>query len=65
MNILQELFYGNIDPNTNSFDRVSDFGKNMKIISENEEKFINGFRLGSLMMIEILKDQRGLLLDGN
>lgn len=38
MNILDELYYGNLDPNSKSFIRNSEYGKFVKIISENEEK---------------------------
>lgn len=38
MNILEELYYGNINPNDKSFDYNSDYGKFIKTISDNEEK---------------------------
>ena len=36
MNILEDFYYGNIDPNTQGFDRHSQVGKAMKILSECE-----------------------------
>ena len=88
MTILQDLFYGNIDPNTGNFNRDSAYGKAMQAIAENqerllvllndmgkdllidfcnaqsklnsitaEENFIQGFKLGALIMME-LTDKR-------
>lgn len=36
--ILEELYYGNIDPNVTSFSRYPQYGKAMKVINENEDK---------------------------
>ena len=36
--ILEELYFGNIDPNSKQFIRGSDFDKAMRVIAENEEK---------------------------
>jgi len=36
--MLEELFFGNINPNEKQFIRNSEYAKNMKIISDNEEK---------------------------
>lgn len=36
--ILEDLFYGNIDPNANQFDCKSEYGKFVKIVLDNEEK---------------------------
>ena len=38
MNILKELYYGNVKPYAKYFDRNSEYGKFVKIISDNEEK---------------------------
>lgn len=38
MNILEELYYGNINPNEKHFRRKSEYEKFVKIISSNEEK---------------------------
>ena len=85
MTILQDLFYGNILPNTDRFDESSVYAKTIQTIDDNEEKllsllkdrekklfidfcdaysslngftaekkFILGFRLGALMMLEII-----------
>ena len=40
MNMLEELYYGNINPNEKCFDRNSEYGKFVKSISDNEEKLI-------------------------
>ncbi len=92
--MLEELYYGNINPNEQIFIKDSQYGKAMKIISGNEEKltgllegkgldlfldfvnaqsevngitavenFINGFRIGALMMLDILSEQDGCLRD--
>ncbi len=38
--ILEELYYGNIDPNAKSFQAGSSFHKAMQTVSENEEKLL-------------------------
>nr|WP_312072289.1 DUF6809 family protein [Anaerotignum propionicum] len=38
MNILEELYFGNIDPNTQSFDRRSSYGKAMQRILDCKSK---------------------------
>ena len=38
--ILEELFFGSIDPNTGSFAPNSEYDKAMKIVCDNEEKLI-------------------------
>ena len=38
MNIIEELYYGNINPNDKTFDRNSEYGELWQIISDNEEK---------------------------
>lgn len=40
INIIEELFYGNISPGIRPFDRNSEYGKAMKIVSENEQKLL-------------------------
>ena len=40
MNIIEELYFGNIDPNTESIDSESDFGKASMIVSQNEDKLM-------------------------
>lgn len=45
MNILEELYYGNIAPETKCFDRKSKYADFVAIVSNNEEKltsFLNG-----------------------
>lgn len=85
MTILQDLFYGNVAPDTGSFDQDSEYGKAMQTIADHEEKllvllngtekglflgftnaqslinsvtaeenFIHGFKLGALIMIEVM-----------
>lgn len=36
--MLEELYFGNINPNERQFDRNSEYAENMQIISDNEEK---------------------------
>ena len=38
--ILTELYFGNIGPNTQSFDRYSALGKAMQVVADNEAKLI-------------------------
>ncbi|OQB12601.1 MAG: hypothetical protein BWY15_02164 [Firmicutes bacterium ADurb.Bin193] len=38
--VLEELYYGNIDPNTKSFQLGSSFHKAMQTVSDNEEKLL-------------------------
>jgi hypothetical protein len=40
MNILEEFYFGNIDPNTQSFDSNSRYGQAMQIIADREEKLL-------------------------
>jgi hypothetical protein len=40
MNILEDLYYGNINPNEKCFDKKSEYAKFVKIIIDNEEKLI-------------------------
>ena len=92
--MLEELFYGNINPNERQFIRNTDFDRAMRTISENEdnltelldgkekklfldlvnaqssvngitavEGFINGFRLGARIALEIMSDEDGCLRD--
>ena len=39
-NILEELYFGNIDPNAQSFDRTSNFGKAMQVTVDTEEELL-------------------------
>ena len=92
--MLEELFYGNINPNEKQFIRNTDFDRAMRTLSENEDKltellegkektlfldlvnaqsllngttsvesFINGFRLGARIALEIMSDEDGPLRD--
>ncbi|OQB12896.1 MAG: hypothetical protein BWY15_02045 [Firmicutes bacterium ADurb.Bin193] len=38
--VLEELYYGNIDPNAKSFQPGSSFQKAMQTVSDNEEKLL-------------------------
>ena len=40
MNIIEELYFGNIDPNTETIDSDSDFGKASMKVSQNEDKLM-------------------------
>jgi len=90
--VLEELYTGNIDPNTSYFERNSAYGKVMGRISENEdkllkllnepeksmfmafmgaqmeldsltaiEKFSIGFKLGTLLMVEVFTGKGDLV----
>lgn len=92
--ILEELYFGNINPNEQQFIRGTEFEKAMRIFSDSENKltelldgkekklfldlvnahgvingttavecFINGFRLGARMALEIMSDEDGCLRD--
>ena len=40
MRMLEELYFGNIDPNTQTFDRHSNFGKAMQVMSDTEDELL-------------------------
>lgn len=92
--MLEELYYGNINPNEKQFIRNTEYGRAVQTLSENEDKltellegkekslfldlvnaqseingttavegFINGFRLGARMALEIMSDEDGCLRD--
>jgi len=92
--MLEELYFGNINPNEKQFIRNSDFDRAIQIISANEakltelldgkeknlflqlvnaqseingitgvESFICGFRLGARIVIEIMSEDDGCLVD--
>ncbi len=94
--VLEELYMGNIDPNTSFFEHDSDYGKVMDRIIENEdkllkllnepeksmftaftgaqmeldsltaiEKFSIGFKLGTLLMVEVFTGKGELVRDKN
>lgn len=93
-NMLEELYFGNINPNDQTFIRDSAYGKAVQTMSENEDKlielldgkqkklfldlvnaqgtvngttavenYINGFRLGAKIALEIMSDEDGCLRD--
>lgn len=90
--ILEEFYYGNLNPNERSFIKDSAYSQVVRTISEKEEKltellegkekqllldlinaqsiadgttavesFIQGFRLGARIAIEIMSDEDGCL----
>jgi len=92
--MLEELYYGNINPNAKQFIRNTGYDKAMRTISESEDKltellagkekdlflkmlnaysevdgtgnvehFIEGFRLGARIAIEIMNEDDGCLID--
>ncbi len=92
--LLEELYFGNINPNSKQFIRGSDFDKAMQKIATNEDKltkqlndedkrlfmdfcntqneinsitaieyFNDGFRLGAKIIMEIMSDESGCLLN--
>ena len=40
MRMIEELYFGNIDPNTQTYDRHSNFGKAMQVMSDTEEELL-------------------------
>ena len=40
MKLISELYFGNIDPNTQTFDRRSNFGKAMQVMSDTENELL-------------------------
>lgn len=91
MSILQELFYGNIFPHNDTFERDSEYASAIQLIdcSETkllallndtdkslfidfrdaqltlnnitaEENFIQGFKMGALIILEVFEKQRGI-----
>ena len=94
MRMIEELYFGNIDPNTQTYDRHSNFGKAMQVMSDTEdellkllegkenqlfrdfvkaqseingitgvEKFIQGFKLGARIGLEIVSEDDSCLRD--
>jgi len=94
LRMLEELYYGNINPNEKQFIRNIGYDKAMRTISESESKltelltgkekdlflkmlnaysevdgtgnvehFIEGFRLGARIAIEIMNEDDGCLVD--
>lgn len=92
--ILEELYYGNINPNAKQFIRNTSFDRAMRTISDSEAKltelltgkekelflkmvnafsevdgtgnvehFIEGFRLGARIIIDIMNENDGVLRD--
>ena len=92
--MLEEFYYGNLNPNEHSFIKDSAYGRAVQTISENEakltellegkekellldlmnaqslvdstmavESFIQGFRLGARIAIEIMNEEDGCLRD--
>lgn len=92
--MLEELYFGNLNPNDRSYIRGSTYGKAVQTMSQNEDKltellegkeknllldlvnaqglvdgttavesFIQGFRLGARIAIEIMSDEDGCLRD--
>lgn len=92
--VLNELFYGNINPNAKQFSRNSEYGKAVKTVSDCEEKlltllsgkelelfeklmkaqgesglihgreyFVEGFRLGARIALEIMDKNDGCIID--
>lgn len=92
--MLEELYFGNINPNVKRVIRDSRYDRAMRVVSENEEKltllldgkakslfldfvnahsevngitgvesFIDGFRLGARITIEIMDQEDGCLVD--
>lgn len=90
--ILEELYYGNINPNAKQFLRNTSFDKAMRTMSDSENKlpsrlegeekelllnllnafsevdrtgnvehFIEGFRLGARIIIDVMKENDGVL----
>lgn len=91
-NVLEELYFGNINPNEKQFVQNSDYDKAIQIIAANEdrlteslagkekslffdyanaqsevtgiiavENFIDGFRLGAKIILEVMSDTIGSL----
>jgi len=67
-NILEELYYGNINPSAKCFVSDSRYAKFMKIISDNEEKlttFLNGISAAEEerhLLSQLLNAQNEILL---
>lgn len=43
LNIIEELYYGNVNPNAKCFERNSEYARFLSMITENEEKLITYF----------------------
>ncbi len=99
MNVMEDLFYGNINPNEKCYNHDSEYAKFVKIVTDNEEKltaflsslskaeeeqhlllqminaqseisgfleferFVEGFRLGASLMLEIFTTKQSVIRD--
>lgn len=63
--ILEELYYGNINPSEKQFDRNSDYAKCIKIIADNEESLTASLcDEENHLFSELMKAQYQILITG-
>ena len=57
--ILKDLYYGNISPCEKSFDRNSEYGKELKTVSETEEKLLSLLNDAEKELLQTFSDAHG------
>ncbi len=57
--ILKDLYYGNISPCEKSFDRNSEYGNELKIVSETEEKLLTLLNEAEKELFQSFSDAHG------
>ena len=59
MNTIQDLYYGRVSPYEMSISTVPEYQKLKALADRNSERdmFINGFRLGMKLMMDVMKDE--------
>ncbi|WP_312448578.1 DUF6809 family protein [Lacrimispora sp.] len=57
--IIKDLYYGNISPWEKSFDRDSEYGKELKTVSETEEKLLSLLKEAEKELLQAFSDAHG------
>jgi len=57
--ILKDLYYGNISPSEKSFDRNSEYAKELKTVSETEEKLLSQLNDTEKELLEAFSNAHG------
>lgn len=61
--IIQELYYGNLNPNAKQFDPASEYGRAMKRIADNEESLLKALEGKERKAMEDFSDSFGTVVD--
>ena len=60
--ILKQLYYGNISPCENSFDRNSEYGKELKTVSDTEEKLLSFLHETEKELLQTFSEAHGNMI---